>query len=568
MPASINPPYRLTPITPLVKGGGLKKFKLFLVPLILCTFFLTACTTFLPGSRSDNLWDRLPEGFELPDNTDHLDVKTQLNWYVKHPAYLHFVATRSTPYVYYILQKVEAKHMPTEIAILPIVESNYDPFAYSEMGAAGLWQMMPGTAAGYRLRQNWWYDGRRDVDASTDAALTYLSYLYEYFDHDWLLAIAAYNCGEGTVQNAIRTNKKLGLPTDFWHLNLPPQTKSYVPKLLALSIIISHPDEYPVNLPVIKMQPYLSPVFVGSQIELSKAAKLAGISVKDMYAYNPGFNRWATDPDGNPMLLLPQDKIAIFKANLAQLPSSERVTWKRHPVQKNETLDIIAKKYKTSVALIIDINGIKNHTIQTGQVLLIPLSQKSFTKEHLLSIKRYLSSSAQLPGPAQTFHQVQKGDNLAKIATTYQVPIASLRAWNHLKVSEPIVPGMELLILNKSRGNASSKTVRPYLLEHTVTSKDSLKSLAIEYHTTVAAIKSLNNLPSDRIKVGQVLTMPPGVQAFSKPKPLSYTVKPGDSLQKIASSFNISTARLKSFNHLKSDVLKLKQVLLIPAQEG
>ncbi|MEJ2382242.1 MAG: transglycosylase SLT domain-containing protein [Gammaproteobacteria bacterium] len=257
------------------------------------------------------VWQRLRRGFRLPDY-DNPRVRTQLQWYANHQEYLKRVMDRAEPFLYMITQQVEKRGMPSEIALLPVVESAFQPFAYSHGRAAGIWQFIPSTGRLYGLKQNWWYDGRRDVVASTDAALDYLDKLDKQFNGDWLLALAAYNSGEGTVASAVARNRRRHIPTDFWSLRLPQETESYAPKLLAIAAIIKNPQKYGIQLKPIPNKPQVALVDVGSQIDLALAADMAGISIEEMYRLNPGFNRWATDPRGPYRLLVPVDKKERF----------------------------------------------------------------------------------------------------------------------------------------------------------------------------------------------------------------------------------------------------------------
>ena len=393
-------------------------------------------------SGETNLWLVMGEDFKMNHYQNEPAVQKQIQWYIANEGHLETTADRATPYVYYVLQEIKKRKMPSELALLPVVESNYNPFAYSSAGAAGLWQMMPKTATGLEVEQNWWYDGRRDIYDSTDAALGYLQYLNKMYDGDWLLTIAAYNCGFGAVNNAIKYNKAHNLPTDFWHLKLPRETRDYVPKFLAVSTILANPGEYPIEWPTVKVAPFLAPVSVGGQIDLAKAAKLAEISSEEIHRLNPGFNRWATEPDGERLLIIPADKIEIFTANLKKLPSAERVTWNRYIVKSGDTLGKIAQSYHTSSSLISEINNLKNNIIRPKQVLLIPLSTTSLSKSQLRYIENYLRTNTQ---PYNIPYTVQTGDNLNRIAKRFHIDMKKLKEANHL-TSDLLRPGQIIAI--------------------------------------------------------------------------------------------------------------------------
>jgi membrane-bound lytic murein transglycosylase D len=324
-----------------------------------------------------DVWDRIRSGLTISDYTTlHQDSQRQLKWFAGHPEYMARVVERARPYLHYIVEQVDKRGLPMEVALLPVVESGFKPNAYSKSHAAGLWQFIPGTGKVYGLDQNWWYDGRRDVIASTDAALSYLEKLHNDFG-DWQLAFAAYNCGEGTVARAIKRNKKQGKPIDFWSLKLPRETSAYVPKLMAVSHLVKFPEQYGLDLSPVDNKPYLGMVNIGSQIDLNIAAEMADIDMDLLYKLNPGFNRWATAPDGPHRLVLPLDKVDNFKTELATLPQSKRVQWARHKIKSGESLSTIAARYHTRVSVIKKANQLGNNTIRAGRHLLIPVSAKA-----------------------------------------------------------------------------------------------------------------------------------------------------------------------------------------------
>ena len=519
-------------------------------------------------SGHSNVWLLLGKDLRMNHYNQRPEVKSRIKWYLTNKGYLERVAKRGSPYVYYILQQVKKRHMPSELALLPIIESGYDPFAYSAAGAAGLWQMMPGTASGFNIRQNWWYDGRRDIYASTKAALDYLQYLHSFFHGDWLLTFAAYNSGEGTVENAIKYNKLHHKPTDFWDLDLPKQTKQYVPNLLAIATIVAHPHKYYIKWPTTQLVPFVTVVAVGSQIDLAKAAKLANISITELYHLNPGFSRWATDPNGDHLLLIPTDKAEQFKKNLTKLPKNERVTWKRYTVKSGDSLNRIAHHYATSVTLIKDINDLDSNIIHVGQALLIPRAKKSFARSVLNSIKHYLNHKRDLPGPNRIVHVVQPGDSLWQLAHDYNLTIKDIRFWNQLSRKQPLTPGDELTLWTQKKHIVSrSVKIRPYILYHKVKSGDSLKVIARHNHVSITTLKKANKLSSNIIRIGQKLIIPPAEQSLGvrHGKIRSYTVKSGDSLISIAHKFGFKGIQLKLYNNLTHDMLHIGQTLKIPA---
>lgn len=331
-----------------------------------------------------DLWDRVRIGLRLPIERQRR-IRVEAEWFVRNPDYLERVSKRAAPYLHYIVEEVEKRGMPLEIALLPIVESAYRPVAHSPASAAGLWQIIPATGKRFGLKQNWWYDGRRDVTASTQAALKYLEQLHKRFDGDWLHAIAAYNWGERNVERAIQRNRKAGRPTDFWSLKVPSETRGYVPRLLAVSAIIAKPERFGITLEPIANETYLSRVELDGQIELAIAAKLAGMTTKDLRWLNPGFKRWATDPQGPHYLMLPQSEVAQFNKALTTLPQEQRIAMKRHYIRTGETLSAIARRYETNVITLKQVNNIKGTLIQAGDHILVPASSKFASDEHSLT---------------------------------------------------------------------------------------------------------------------------------------------------------------------------------------
>src|SRR5271155_3198703 len=296
------------------------------------------------GEDYDDLFDRMRAGFAF-DEVQEPAIDQQLAWFEHNPDYLERCFQRAQRYMYHVVTEVEARGMPLEFALLPVVESAYEPFAYSVSHAAGLWQFIPGTGVRFGLKQNWWYDGRRDVIESTRAALDYLQALHDQFDGDWLLAIAAYNVGENTVQRELDFNRANGKPADFWHLRLPSETRAYVPKLLALKRLMAEPERYGLEFAVIPNEPYFAVIDTDSQIDLKIAAQLAGTSYDELVALNPGYNRWASDPDGPHRMLVPIDNADGFEAALQTLSPEDRVRFAMHEVSRRETLAMIAKQY-------------------------------------------------------------------------------------------------------------------------------------------------------------------------------------------------------------------------------
>ena len=460
-----------------------------------------------------SIWPRIREGFRIDTHLDHPWVQTELAWYSKHPEYLYRTMTRAEPFIHYILVEAEKRGLPTELVLLPIVESAYQPFAYSHGRAAGIWQFIPSTGRLYGLEQNWWYDGRRDIYASTQAALKYLQNLNKLFDGDWTLALAAYNSGSGTVQRAIRKNKKQGKPTDFWHLKLPKETRAYVPKLMALKELVENPELYEVGLRCIPDAPGFVQVNTGSQIDLALAAELAELDVDTLYSHNPAFNRWATSPDGPHTLLLPYDNAEIFKANLAVFPENQRVTWKRHKIKNGETLSHIAVKYNTTVKELRKAKNIRGNNIRTGKHLLIPVASRGQSSYSLSSTQRLKAiQSSNKKNKTRINHIVQNGESFWTISRKYKVDMHRLAKWNGMAVPDPLRKGQKLVVWTNNRSSTSlasggkpSGSIQP--ISYTVRNGDSLYRIANRYSVSVDDLHRWNRIKGKYLQPGQKLKL-------------------------------------------------------------
>lgn len=468
------------------------------------------------AATENNLWDRLRQGYQM-DLDMHQDRLTrELNWYARHPAYIKRVALRAERYLHYIVEQAESYNVPAELALLPIVESAFDPFAYSHGSASGIWQFIPGTGKMYGLKQDWWYDGRRDVTASTQAAMRFLSSLNRQFDGDWLLALAAYNSGGGTVRKAIRYNKKRGLPTDFWSLKLPKETQAYAPKLLAIAKLIKDPQKYSVELPFIADKPYFSVMNVDGQLDLSQAAQLAEVSLNDIYQLNPGFSQWATHPDGPHQLLVPVKQAETFSDNLAQLPKNQRIRWQRHTIKSGESLISIARTYQTTTDVLKQVNPIKGSTIRAGKTLLIPTAVKQFDQYQLSANQRLQSKQSRYRGSngaGKIIHKVKSGDSFWKLARQHKVKVRDIARWNGMAPKDGLKAGQKLVIWSKDKQFNQRRNVMRKV-RYNVRKGDSLYRIANKFNVRVNDIRTWNSLPAGKyLKPGQRLTLQVNVTA-------------------------------------------------------
>jgi membrane-bound lytic murein transglycosylase D len=414
------------------------------------------------------VWDRIRLSMAMPIPNQAL-VNQYRDWFIRHPQHLELISQRARPFLYLIVEELEKRDLPIELALLPIVESSFNPLAYSSAAASGLWQFTSPMASHFGLDMNWWYDGRRDVPAATTAALDMLAYLYKKTDN-WLYALAAYNCGEGRLRNAIRENESRGLSTDFWSLNLPKETRQYVPQLLALADVIKKADEYGINLNQIPNRPLVEVIDVGSQIDLAVAAELAQMPIERLQKLNPGFNRWTTSPDGPHQLIIPVGKANGFKQALAETKISDRVQWFKYTIRAGDNLSAIAKRHQTSTSLIKSMNDIQGDRIIAGNFLYmpnpaiqiaaakvslakVPSSQRVKAASEFINhsqqtdlAKTLASESVQQSKSAEktVSHTVKYGDTLWSLARAYQVSVEQIVSWNNMTDKDKLSEGKTL----------------------------------------------------------------------------------------------------------------------------
>jgi membrane-bound lytic murein transglycosylase D len=467
----------------------------------------------LSGSY-DNLWLKLAEGFkfEVPDNAR---VAKQRNYFLKHPNHLAQVSKRAEPFLYLIIEQIEAKNLPLELALLPVVESTFNPFAYSHSHASGLWQFMPGTGVRFGLTQDWWYDGRRDIYASTDAALTYMDILHKYLDEDWLYALAAYNSGEGRVERAVRANKKHNKPADYWHLSLPRETQEYVPKLLALVDILRNHKKYGIELPVIANKQVLTYVDTGSQLDLAYAAKLAQLSAAEIQLLNPAFNHWATSPDGPHRLLIPTEVAAQFSKKLANTAKNERIRWSRYKVRSGDNLGFIARNNGTTINVLKQINDLDSSFIKIGQPLLIPIASKTQQGDLDRQAKRFERQQVAVKkGKSKVIYTVSEGDTLWDISRNFDVRVKEVAKWNTIKSTEPLQLGQKLTVWQTLKSTPKKNATRR--MTYQVRAGDSLHRIASKFNVKLVDLVRWNELnKGEYIQPGQKLELYIEVQKSS-----------------------------------------------------
>jgi membrane-bound lytic murein transglycosylase D len=529
-----------------------------------------------PVVEQSDLLARLREGFAWPPEAARPAIARQLDWYSHHQQYLDRVFQRADLYLYYIVDELERRDMPAELALLPIVESAFDPFAYSDGRAAGLWQFIPGTGKRFGLEQNWWFDGRRDVLESTRAALDYLEAMHEQFD-DWLLAIAGYNAGEGNVERARRRAQAAGKSGDFWSISqyLPAETQTYVPRLLAVRQLVADPLKYGISLPAVTNSRRFAVVDTGSQIDMALAAELAGIDTNELYQLNPGVNRWATDPDGPHRLLVPAEQAAAFEAALASLGDSERVRWTKHEVKKGETIGALADKYQTTVAVLREVNGLRSNALHAGQSLLIPAAKASASGYALSADGRAARAQSVTRSGQRREHEVQPGETLWSISREYGIDMRTLASWNSMAPGDVLSVGRELVVwtkepaataLTSTQATAAAKTQSPTPAPPATTAQASAAA--------VSATPRVDATPaSTRATGASSAANELNALKSAQVRQVTYVVRPGDSLYSIAHRFRVTVADLREWNGVAAEKIikpgqRLKMFVDVTEQSG
>lgn len=451
-------------------------------------------------TSESNLWNEIADGYGFPSIND-AKVEKNLRWLANNQRYLDRITEQSKPYIYYVAGKLRENDMPMELALLPIVESAYNPFASSPSKAVGFWQFMPQTGRNFGLKQNGWYDGRRDLVASTDAAVRYLKRLNTMFNGDWLLSIAAYNAGEGTVSRAIEKNRKQGRGTDFWSLPLSQQTQSYVPQLVALSKVIADPKKYDLELTPIPNSPYFTMVNVSSPIDLAQAARMSAIDPKELRNLNAGYHRWTTDPTGPHYLLIPVADAAQFTLNLDKLPKAAPMQVAGdYKVKSGDTLGAIAKRFGTSIAAIQSANNLKSSQLRIGQSLSIP-GQAPMSSPYALQAEQEIAQRNQKN--TGTYYTIQSGDSFWTIAKKHGTSVNNLLKWNDLPSNAKLKPGQKLLVVNKTTTQKDDNKIT-----YQIKNGDTLHKIASKFDVSKKDILSWNKVKNESyIHPGQELTI-------------------------------------------------------------
>ncbi len=414
-------------------------------------------------STPTDLWDRIRRGFAMPD-LQHELVPDREQWYATRPDYMQRMTERSSKYLFHIVEELERRGMPTELALLPYIESAFNPQAVSVAKAAGMWQFMPATGTYFDLKQNAFRDDRRDVLASTRAALDYLQKLYNMFG-DWHLALAAYNWGEGSVGRAIARNQKAGLGTSYTELNMPAETRMYVPKLQAVKNIVANPEAFKTELPLIENHPYFQTVDITHDIDVALVATLAGIREEDFRALNPSFNRPVIFAAGTPQILLPWDNAKVFQRNLEARREGQYASWTVWSVPANMSVSEAAQRAGMSEADLRSVNNIPPRMlIKAGSALMVPRS--TTTRQDVSS---HLADNGQLAFTPEvvtrrTTVRAGKGETVASIARRYKLTAANVADWNDVRANAAFKVGQQVVVYlpvrSAARATSSSSASR------------------------------------------------------------------------------------------------------------
>jgi len=446
---------------------------------------------------------RIRGQLSLPQ-VDHPRVDREIEWLQRNPDYIARVFGRAQRYMHHIANEVEARGLPGDLALLPVVESAFNPFAYSRSHASGLWQFIAPTGERYGLKRNYWQDQRRDVIESTRAALDYLTQLRDRFDGDWFLAIAAYNYGAGNIQRAINRNVALHRKTDFFSLSLPAETRAYVPKLIALAKMIRSPEAYGFDLPPIPDAPYFRVVPTDGPVDLRLMAEIAGVDTEELHALNPAWNRWMTDPDGPNRILIPEVVGTTFSTKLAALDPEARARLGVHTVAPGESLASIAGRYQVPESVLDRMNADRRASLRPGDELRVPAGDVS-------QLRAGLGSDLE-----RRVHRVKSGESLWSISRRYGMSVAALARMNHLSTKTTLQPGQRLQVAGGGSGGTSasaqvaSDRVAPMAgkVSYRVRRGDTLSTIARRFEVSVRDLQAWNNMGrSTALRAGQFLTI-------------------------------------------------------------
>jgi len=434
----------------------------------------------------ENVWDRIKDANSLKE--ENLDEKTlqYVNAYLSNPVQLDKLLEKGRYFIYFVLEELERYRLPPELALLPYIESNYDPFSISSSGAMGIWQFMPATARIYGLRDTWWYEQRHDPLASSKAAVRYLAYLHNRFNKEITYTLAAYNGGPTLLEKRIKLNRKAGKPTDYKNLKLPKQTQEYVPKFKAILAIVLNAEKYGINLPDFPNKKVLGTIELDGQVEILAFSEFAGLKPEFVYKLNAGYTKWASPPGDKTTFNIPIELEAMLNLKKNKFIQTNQINWVTHTVSKGDSLWKIAEEFDTEVNVLKKVNYLSSNVLSLDQELLIPLSNDQ--------------NQTFIPYQA---HVISEGDTLWNLGIKYNISPAEIAKTNRLRMDAPLRIGKELNIGNKNIYRTINSKKRTIL--YSVKQGDSLYRIADIFNIQISDIKKINALPNNEIKPGQVL---------------------------------------------------------------
>jgi len=434
----------------------------------------------------ENVWDRIKDVNSLKEES--LDEKTlqYVNAYLSNPVQLDKLLEKGRYFIYFVLEELERYRLPPELALLPYIESNYDPFSISSSGAMGIWQFMPATARIYGLRDTWWYEQRHDPLESSKAAVKYLAYLHNRFNKEITYTLAAYNGGPTLLEKRIKLNRKAGKPTDYKNLKLPKQTQEYVPKFKAILAIVLNAEKYGINLPDFPNKQVLGTIELDGQVEILAFSEFAGLKPEFVYKLNAGYTKWASPPGDKTTFNIPIELEAILNLKKNKFIQTNQINWVTHTVSKGDSLWKIAEEFDTEVNVLKKVNYLSSNVLSLDQELLIPLSNDQ--------------NQTFIPYQA---HIISEGDTLWNLGIQYNISPAEIAKTNGLRIDSPLRIGKELNIGDKNIYRTINSKKRTIL--YSVKQGDSLYRIADIFNIEISDIKKINALPNNEIKPGQVL---------------------------------------------------------------
>ena len=441
-----------------------------------------------------DVWDFIKQN-NTSQNTNILNdqVLAYMNMHLKDLDKFDEYLNDSYYFLYFVIQELEKNNLPLELAILPYIESNYDPFSISSSGAVGIWQFMPRTGRLYQLDKSWWNEDRHDPFRSTEAAVKYLKYLYQRFDQNIYHTLAAYNAGPSLLDRRINQNKRRGMDTDFWSLNVPVQTKNYVPKYIALRELILNSDNYGIKLPQIPYEPVVKKISIPGQVEVLTLSEYLDIKPELLYKLNAGYTKWASAPEDESVFYIPSEKYILFENEDNPFKNSNQINWISHIVQSGDSLWSLASKYDTEVRIIKKINYLNNDLLSINDTLLIPLSKSK--SNNFIPYEMYI---------------VSEGDTLWSIAKEYNIEIRDLSRMNSIDENSYLQLGQQLSIGNKNIHRNMESKKRTIL--YSVKQGDNLFKISELFDVSIRSIEEINNFKNTTLMPGQIIKV--AIRAF------------------------------------------------------